>query len=128
MTTKTIEHLRNHLFTQLDALLDVTKPIDSQRAKLVNDTSQQIINTAKVEVDYVKAAGGGVIMPFLENQDGFAERPAEKEATPPNRRTETDAQEAQERSIKNEMERSTPALDPWRGLGSRSEPTDIKTK
>ena len=53
-----IEDLRNHLFAALEALGDKENPMDIERAKAISDVAQTIINSAKVEVDYLKVAGG----------------------------------------------------------------------
>lgn len=53
-----IEDLRNHLFVTLEALLDESKPMDLDRAKAVADVAQVLVNSAKVEVDFIKATGG----------------------------------------------------------------------
>lgn len=50
-----IEDLRNHLFVTIESLLDDEKPMDVQRAKAVADVAQVIVNSAKIEVDFVKA-------------------------------------------------------------------------
>ena len=52
-----IEDLRNHLFATLEALQDEDKPMDLARAKAVAEVGQTIINSAKVEVDFIKATG-----------------------------------------------------------------------
>lgn len=52
-----IEDLRNHLFATLEALTDKEDPMDLDRAKAVADVAQTIINSAKVEVDFVRATG-----------------------------------------------------------------------
>lgn len=52
-----IQDLRNHLFATLEALQDEEKPMELDRAKAVSDVAQTIINSAKVEVDYLKATG-----------------------------------------------------------------------
>jgi hypothetical protein len=49
--------LRNHLFATLEALRDKEEPMDIQRAKAVCETAQTIINSAKVEVELIKAVG-----------------------------------------------------------------------
>lgn len=54
----TIQDLRAHLFATLDALRDKEKPMDIERAKAVSEVAQVIINSAKVEVDHMKVAGG----------------------------------------------------------------------
>lgn len=53
-----IEDLRNHLFVTIESLLDEDKPMDIARAKAVSDTAQVLINSAKVEVDFLKVIGG----------------------------------------------------------------------
>jgi hypothetical protein len=53
-----IEDLRNHLFATIEGLLDDDNPMDIPRAKAVSEAAQTIINSAKVEVDFLKATGG----------------------------------------------------------------------
>lgn len=53
-----IEDLRNHLFATLEALQDSDKPMELDRAKMVADVAQVLINSAKVEVDFMKVTGG----------------------------------------------------------------------
>jgi len=53
-----MEDLRNHLFVTLEALLDKDKPPEIERAAAVAKTAQVIVNSAKVEVDYLKISGG----------------------------------------------------------------------
>lgn len=60
-----IEDLRNHLFCTLEGLLDEENPMDVNRAKAIADVAQVIVNSAKVEVDYLKMNGG------LSNGSGF---------------------------------------------------------
>lgn len=52
-----IVDLRNHLFATMEALLDPDKPMDLARAKVVADVAQTLINSAKVEVDFINAVG-----------------------------------------------------------------------
>ncbi len=49
-----IEDLRNHLFATIEGLLDEEKPMDINRAKAVADVAQVIVNSAKIEVDFMK--------------------------------------------------------------------------
>ena len=51
--------LRDHLFETLEALRDETNPMDLERAKTIAGVAQVLINSAKLEVDLVKAVGGG---------------------------------------------------------------------
>lgn len=55
--TKTIDDLRATLFATLDGLKAGT--IDVDKARAINEISKTITDTAKVEVDYLKATGGG---------------------------------------------------------------------
>jgi hypothetical protein len=53
-----IEDLRNHLFATIENLMDEDKPLDLDRAKAIADVAQVIINSAKVEVDFINKVGG----------------------------------------------------------------------
>lgn len=53
-----IEDLRNHLFATLEALQDEEKPMELDRAKAIADVAQTIINSARVEVEYIREVGG----------------------------------------------------------------------
>lgn len=55
--SKSIEDLREHLFATLDALRDKDNPMDVDRARAVSEVAKQVIDSAKVEVDYLKATG-----------------------------------------------------------------------
>lgn len=52
-----ITDLRNHLFATIESLNDVDNPMDIERAKAISDVAQVIINSAKLEVDFIKATG-----------------------------------------------------------------------
>lgn len=75
-TTNDITELRGHLFDTLRALKDKDKPLEIERARAVSDVAQTIINTVKVEVDFVKATGhkGSGFIPSL-GDTVIAERP-----------------------------------------------------
>ena len=49
--------LRNHLFETLEALKDKDKPMDIARAHAVSKVAQVLIDSAKVEVQYLKLTG-----------------------------------------------------------------------
>jgi hypothetical protein len=57
-----ITDLRNHLFEALERLkdpeLDLEKEI--QRAKAIKEVGSVIIDSAKVEVDFIKASGSNL--------------------------------------------------------------------
>jgi hypothetical protein len=77
MAKNKMSDLRDHLFETLEALKDPDTPMDLARAKTISDVAQTIINSAKVEVDLVKAIGG-------DNPSEFFGRPQE---LPEGRRT-----------------------------------------
>jgi hypothetical protein len=53
-----IEDLRNHLFETIEKLLDDDNPMDVDRAKAVSEAAQTVINSARVEVDFLRVTGG----------------------------------------------------------------------
>lgn len=57
-TDNSIVAMRGILFETLRALSDKDNPMDIERAKMISDVSQTIINSAKVEVDALKIIGG----------------------------------------------------------------------
>jgi hypothetical protein len=62
------EDLRNHLFATLEALQDPDKPMDLERAKMIADVAQVIVNSAKVEVEFARATGTDPDgLPFFAN-------------------------------------------------------------
>lgn len=63
-----IEDLRNHLFETIERLKDEENPMDLARAKTISDVSQTLINSAKVEVDFIKATDRATDTGFISNQ------------------------------------------------------------
>lgn len=66
MAKNKIEDLRNHLFAQLERLGDDEEMGDTEkletelsRAKAIADIAQVIVNSAKVEVDFMKQYKNG---------------------------------------------------------------------
>jgi len=57
MPRNKIDDLRNHLFETLEMLKDPDCPMDLERAKTIADVAQVIVNSAKVEVDFVRITG-----------------------------------------------------------------------
>jgi hypothetical protein len=49
--------LRNHLFETIEALKDDEKPMELGRAKAIGEVAQVIINSAKVEIEFMEAVG-----------------------------------------------------------------------
>lgn len=59
MPKNKIEDLRNHLFDTMERLLDPEDPFDLDRAEAVAKVAQVVVNSAKVEVDFMKQTGHG---------------------------------------------------------------------
>jgi hypothetical protein len=54
----TIIDLRRHLFETLEALRDKKNPMDVDRAEAVAHVAQTIVNSCRVECDYLEILGG----------------------------------------------------------------------
>lgn len=63
-----MQDLRNHLFETLEALKDEEKPMDIARAKTVGEIAGRIIDTAKVEIDFMETTGADVSGEFFDGQ------------------------------------------------------------
>ena len=68
-----IEDLRAALFATLQGVKDGS--IDVEKAKAVNELGKTLCDTAKVEVEYLKASGGGEST-FLSTSIGNDNLPA----------------------------------------------------
>ena len=66
MPRNKIEDLRNHLFSALEGLADSSMDID--RARAISDVAQVIVNSAKIEVDFIKATGRSEGTGFIPEQ------------------------------------------------------------
>jgi GMP synthase-like glutamine amidotransferase len=78
MPRNRIDDLRNHLFETLEALKDKDEPMDLDRAKAVAEVAKVLIETAKVEVDFMRVTNS-------TNGTGFLPD-ANEEAKPVTRR------------------------------------------
>lgn len=59
MAKNKLEDLRNHLFAALEGLSpDADKPMELDRAKAIADVARVIVETAKVEVQFIQALDG----------------------------------------------------------------------
>jgi len=52
-----ISKLREHLFAAIQGVKDGT--LDVEKAKAINEIGKTLTDTARVEVDYLRATGGG---------------------------------------------------------------------
>jgi len=57
MAKNSLEDLRDHLFETLERLTDSEKPMEVERAQAVCKVSQQLIESAKVEVKFLEVTG-----------------------------------------------------------------------
>jgi hypothetical protein len=75
-----IDDLRNHLFETLEALKDDDKPMELARARAIADVARVVVESAKVEVDFLKVTGGLRSTGFLP-EDAGEEAPGPKKLT-----------------------------------------------
>jgi hypothetical protein len=100
---KHISDVRTALFKVLDGLRDKESPMDLERARAVNETAQVIINSAKVEVDFLKVVHGDGDAPFLANPDEDTPAPPQSALpTPETART------------RDPLQSGPPPTHPWR--------------
>ncbi len=52
-----IDDLRNHLFATLEALQDKENPMEIDRAKAISKVADSIIDSARVECQYMELTG-----------------------------------------------------------------------
>ena len=71
-----LSDLRDHLFSTLEGLADEEEPLNIKRAKAICEVAQTIINSAKVEVDMVRALAQSPVDPstfFEQHPDKMLE-------------------------------------------------------
>jgi len=61
--------LRNHLFETLEALKDDEKPMELARARAIADVARVIVESAKVEVNFLNVTGAMRGTGFLPDGD-----------------------------------------------------------
>jgi hypothetical protein len=64
-----INDLRNHLFETLEALKDDEKPMELARARAIADVARVIVESAKVEVNFLNVTGAVRGTGFLPDGD-----------------------------------------------------------
>jgi hypothetical protein len=77
-----IDDLRNHLFETLEALKDEEKPMELERAKAIADVAKVLVESAKVEVSFLKVTGA------LRSTDFLPVGDEEPRQLPPARRAQ----------------------------------------
>jgi hypothetical protein len=60
--------LRNHLFEVMESLKDKDQPMEIARAKAVCEVAQVLINSAKVEVEFLNAIDSSEATEFFDMQ------------------------------------------------------------
>ena len=61
-----ISDLRNHLFETIELLKDPDHPMEVQRAKAIYETAQTIIQTGKLELQFIDLVGTGENSQFFD--------------------------------------------------------------
>ena len=74
MSAPHINQLRQHLLDTLADLRNREQPMEPDRARAVAQVASVLVDTAKVEVDYLKATG--------QDRAGFLEEPASAPGLP----------------------------------------------
>jgi len=64
-----ISDLRNHLFVVLEELSDPESTYDLEKAKVIANVAQTIINSASVENQYLKIVGSTHGSGFIEEKE-----------------------------------------------------------
>lgn len=72
--SKTINDLREALFETLQAVK--SGEMDIERAKAVTEVGQTIINTAKIEIDYIRATDADVRSGFINRTEISGSQPS----------------------------------------------------
>ena len=68
MPKNTMTDLRNHLFEVMEALKDEERPMDIGRAKAVCEAAQVLVDSAKVEVQFLNAIDASEATEFFDMQ------------------------------------------------------------
>jgi hypothetical protein len=68
-TTPHMNDLRQHLLDTLASLRDKTNPMEPDRARAIGHVASVLVDTARVEIDYMRAIGGDRLE-FLETDPG----------------------------------------------------------
>jgi len=64
-----IDDLRNHLFETLEGLKDEEKPMDLARARAIADVAKVLVESAKVEVSFLKTTGALKSTDFMPSEE-----------------------------------------------------------
>lgn len=70
-----ITDLRDHLFETIEWLKQDKNPMEIDRAKAIAEVAQIIVNSAKVEVEYIKATDSNKGSGFIKIGDNENQHP-----------------------------------------------------
>ncbi len=76
MAKNTLKDLRDHLFETIEALKDQDEPMEVERAEAISDVAQTIINSAKVELQFLELTGQESQSDFLSPVEPDRQLPA----------------------------------------------------
>lgn len=76
-----ITDLRNHLFETIESLKDADHPMEVQRAKAIYETAQTIIETGKLELQFINLVGKGENSQFFDQPQLAKPVPTRREIT-----------------------------------------------
>lgn len=76
-----ISDLRNHLFETIESLKDPDHPMEVQRAKAIYETAQTIIETGKLELQFIDLVGKRENSQFFDQPQLAQPVPARREIT-----------------------------------------------
>jgi hypothetical protein len=74
-----IADLRNHLFETIESLKDPDHPMEVQRAKAIYETAQTIIETGKLELQFIDLVGKRESSQFFDQPQLAQPVPARRE-------------------------------------------------
>lgn len=84
-----INTLRDALFATLRGLQDRDNPIETERARAINETAQTIINSVKLEIEHMRVAGSTRGTDFIPCLPSAAVEAKERASTQLDRITHT---------------------------------------
>jgi hypothetical protein len=64
-----IDDLRNHLFETLEGLKDEEEPMDLARARAIAEVAKVLVESAKVEVSFLKTTGALKSTDFMPSEE-----------------------------------------------------------
>ena len=74
MSNLSMTQLREHLMSTLADLRDRDNPMEPDRARAIGQVAGVLVDTARVEVEFIKATGSDG-SGFIPGREGAAERP-----------------------------------------------------